>query len=510
MNGVIYARYSSDNQREESIEGQIRECRVYAEKNDIQIVDSYIDRAYSAKTDNRPDFQKMIKDSAGHGFDVVIVWKLDRFSRDRYDAIYYKRMLQKNKVRVISATEIISDNAEGVLLESLLEGLAAYYSVDLAQKTLRGMTENALKCKSNGSAPIGYKTDKELHYVIDPLMAPVVVEAFKRYSEGATIKTIASEFAMRGIRNRKGGKLTVNTIANMLANRRYIGEYRFKDIVVPGGMPAIITEDLFERVQERRTSNKKAPAKHKAEDEYLLTTKLFCAKCKCMMAGESGTSQNGTIHNYYKCPGVKHHRGCDKKTVRKKWIEDLVIDQIKRLINDDELIDRISDMAVQIQKKESSVLPILRNELAEVEKGINNLVNAIQMGIFTAATKQRMDELELQKSELTAKIGKELAVRPVLTKDVCICWFTQFRKLDTTKLEHRRRLIDTFINAILLYDDKMIITFNYKNGTKTVMFDEIEKSGICSDSTEAGEPKRKARHSPCFSFCLLTESELTV
>lgn len=122
MKAVIYARYSSDNQREESIEGQLRDCMQYAEYNDIQVVGSYIDRALSAKTDNRPNFQKMIKDSAKRIFDVIIVWKLDRFARNRFDSAYYKNVLKKNGVRVVSAKESISEGAEGIILESVLEG----------------------------------------------------------------------------------------------------------------------------------------------------------------------------------------------------------------------------------------------------------------------------------------------------------------------------------------------------------------------------------------------------
>ena len=156
MKAVIYARYSSDNQREESIEGQIRECTAYAEKNGITVLKHYIDRAYSAKTDDRPEFQHMIKDSEKGLFDLILVWKLDRFARNRYDSARYKNQLKKNGVKVVSATELISDKSEGVLLESILEGMAEYYSADLAEKVSRGLTENALKCKHNGGpAPLG-------------------------------------------------------------------------------------------------------------------------------------------------------------------------------------------------------------------------------------------------------------------------------------------------------------------------------------------------------------------
>ena len=489
MTGVIYARYSSDNQREESIEVQLRECKAFAEKNDIQIVDAYIDRALLAKTDNRPSFQKMVKDSVKSGFQVIIAWKLDRFARNRYDSAHYKSLLRKNGVKVISATETISEGAEGILLESMLEGMAEYYSVELAEKTLRGMKENALACKSNGGLlPIGYVADENLHYQIDPVLAPVVVQAFTRYLEGATIKEITKELNAKGVRSKRGKKISENTVSLMLHNRKYIGEYRFRDVVVPNGIPAIVPKELFDRVQERLAANKKAPAKHKAEDEYLLTTKLFCGKCKCMMAGESGTSQNDTTYRYYKCPGVKYHRGCDKKTVRKVWIEDLVIQQIKAIIFDDDLIERLADMVIEVQEQENTIIPVLQRQLAEVEKGIENMLNAIQQGIITPSTKQRMDELEMRKNQLIVQLGKEEIAKPSFTKDQIVFWFQRFRKLDTKKLEYRRRLIDSFINAIFLYDDKMVITFNYKDGAKTVTFADLEKSEIGSDITCLGEP----------------------
>lgn len=213
MKGVIYARYSSDNQREESIDGQLRECRAFAEKNDIQIMDVYIDRALSAKTDNRPDFQRMVKDSAKGNFEVVLVWKLDRFARNRYDSAHYKTILRKNGVKVVSATEHISQGAEGILLESMLEGMAEYYSAELAEKVKRGMTENALKCKYNGGTlPVGYTVDENKFYQLDPVVAPIIADAFKHYAEGATMKEIVDELNIRGVRNTRGGKISINNV----------------------------------------------------------------------------------------------------------------------------------------------------------------------------------------------------------------------------------------------------------------------------------------------------------
>lgn len=474
MKAVIYARYSSDSQREESIEGQLRECTAFAEKNGITILRHYIDRAFSAKTDNRPEFQAMIKDSSKKLFDMIIVWKLDRFARNRYDSARYKAQLKKNGVKVVSATETISDGAEGILLESMLEGMAEYYSADLAEKVVRGMTENALKCKYNGGTPpLGYVIDSEQYFQIDPLTAPFVLEAFKRYDEGATMTQIRDWLNEKGIKNTRRQEMTYNSIQHMLNNRRYIGEYSYREVIIPDGIPAIVPKDLFDRVQEKMAKNKKAPARHKAEDDYLLTTKLFCGYCGAYLCGESGTSRTGLVHHYYKCVSVKKKRAeCHKKPVKKQWIEDLVVDETMKMVMDDKAIEAIVSMLMELQNRESSSLPLYEKELKDTEAAIDNMLNAIQQGIFNKSTKARLDELEAAKDELENMIACEKLAKPKITEEQMMFWLHRFRKLDVSKKEHRQMLIDTFVNAIYLYDDKMLITFNYKDGTKTITFDE--------------------------------------
>ena len=352
------------------------------------------------------------------------------------------------------------------------------------------MTENALACKVNGSVPLGYTPTEDGHYQIDPTYAPVIVEIYEMYRGGMTMKEIVSELKTRGVRNRKGAVISENVVSNILKNRRYLGEYIFRDIVIPNGIPRIVSQELFDRVQERMETNKKAPARHKAEEEYLLSTKLFCGKCKRMMAGESGKRRDEAIYRYYKCSGVKRKLGCDKKTVRKSWIEDLVVEELKKLVHDDDSIAYIADCVMEVQGRENPILPCLREQLAEVEKGIGNLVNAIQMGICNDATKKRMDELESRKAELGIQIAKEELAKPIITREQITCWLEHFRTFDTNKFEHRLRFIDTFVNRIFLYDDKMVITFNYNKGTKTITFAELEASGILSISNIAstGEP----------------------
>lgn len=478
MKAVIYARYSSDNQREESIEGQIRECTAFAEKNGITILRHYIDRAFSAKTDNRPEFQNMIKDSGKRLFDMVIVWKLDRFARNRYDSARYKATLKKNGVKVVSATEVISEGAEGIILESVLEGYAEYYSADLSEKVIRGMTDNALKCKYNGGTlPIGYTIDSEQHFQLDPLTAPFVLETFKKYDEGWTIHSIREWLNEQGLKNTRGQKMSYNSVGHLLHNRRYIGEYSYRDTVIPDGIPAIVPKDLFDRVQGKLEKNKKAPARHKAEDDYLLTTKLFCGYCGAYLCGESGTSRTGKVHHYYKCVSVKKKRTeCHKKPVKKDWIEDLVVSEAMKMVMDDKAIEAIVSMLMDLQDRENVSLPLYEQQLKEAELGIQNLLNAIQQGILTKSTKSRLEELEAVKEDLETKIACEKLAKPKVSAEFMTFWLHRFRKLDVRQKTHRKMLIDTFINAIFLYDDRMVITFNYKEGTSTITFDDLKSA----------------------------------
>ena len=433
MTAVIYARYSSDNQREESIEGQIRECTAYAEKNGITVVKHYIDRALSAKTDNRPDFQQMIKDSEKRLFDIVLVWKLDRFARNRYDSAHYEYQLERNHVKLVSATEPISDSPAGIMVKSMLTGMAEYYSAELSEKVVRGMTENVLKGKYNGGTiPIGFKVDEEKFFQVDPLKAPFVVEAFQRYNDGATMKELMNWLNDSGVTTNRNQKFTYNSVQKLLTNKRYIGENHFKDIVMPDSIPAIVDKDLFEEVQLKIKKNSRAPARHKAEDDYLLTTKLFCGMCGAMMFGECGTGRNKVVHHYYKCATAKRFKTCKKKTVRKEWLEDLVVAETMKLIQD-----------------------------------------AIQAGVLTNSTKLRLEKLEAQQKELEVRIAEEKIARPRLSENQVRFWLTRFRKLDPNVKSHRETLINTFVNAVYLYDEKVLITFNYKDGTKTITFDEI-------------------------------------
>ena len=479
MKAVIYARFSSEKQNEASIEGQLRECMDYANFNSIEVIGNYIDRAQSAKTDHRPEFQRMIKDSYKHAFDCIIVWKLDRFARNRYDSAYYKNVLKKNGVRVISAKESISQGADGILLESILEGYAEYYSAELSEKVKRGMTENALKAKSNGvRPPFGYYVDDADHYQIDETISPIIKEIFNLYVDGVKITDIAARLKERGIKNR-GYELNYNAIFRILTNRKYIGEYKFGETVIPNAIPAIIDEQTFNAVQQRMARNKKAPAMHRSEDDYLLTTKLFCGKCGAMMTGEIGTSKTAKQYRYYKCNRAKK-KACDKKTVKKEWLEEFVLEEIKDLLANDDIISELADRIYELQMQEDNAATSIQAQLSGVETKLNNLVEAITQGIYSSTTKKALDELEECKRNLEIELFEAQTCNPVLTKEQILFALYNSRKIDISTQEGKQRLIDGFVNSIYLYDDHFVITYNYKGQSKTVSFEELNSSPLTS------------------------------
>ena len=156
---VIYARYSAGSgQTDQSIEGQVRECKKYIKQNKLKLVDTYADRHITGRTDRRPEFQRMIDDAKSGAFEVVVVYTTDRFSRSKYDSVVYKKQLKDLGIEIRYAAINIPEGPEGILLEALMEGWAQYYSEELSRKVQRGMHDSAMKCRATGSTPpIGYR-----------------------------------------------------------------------------------------------------------------------------------------------------------------------------------------------------------------------------------------------------------------------------------------------------------------------------------------------------------------
>ena len=476
---VIYARFSSHAQGEQSIEGQLSEAHKYAAARGYKVIHEYIDRAKSGRTDNRAEFQQMLKDSAKKQFQVIILWKVDRFGRNREEIALNKIKCKKNGVRVEYVAETIPNTPEGVILESVLEGFAEYYSLQLSQNVRRGLNESADKCQSTGgSRPLGYAVDEDKRYIIDPKTAPTVQLIFKMYAEGSTISEIIKELNACGLRTSKGKPFTKNSLHTILKNEKYTGVYMYNGKRIENGMPQIIDIETFQKVQEMLKINKRAPAHKWSRADYILTEKLFCGHCGTGMIGECGTSRNGARYNYYICGKRKYEKGCKKKAVRQDWIEPLILREIQKIVMDDTLMDFIADKTYEYYMGEcenENHDQQLKDQLAEVEKGIQNIVKAVEAGMFNAALKDRMDELEEQKKELLSAIAdNELSRSFKLTKDHIKFFLYQFRSMNFEDRECQKRLVSTFVNSIFVYDDKITLTFNYSSDSATVTLAEVD------------------------------------
>ncbi len=473
---VIYARYSSSGQREESIEGQIRECREFAEKNGLNIIGEYVDKALTGRTDKRPDFQRMLRDSERGVFKAVICWKMDRFARNRYDSALYKYKPKKNGVRIFYAKESIPDGPEGIILESVMEGYAEYYSENLRQNVKRGFYDSALELKVLGHVPIGYKKAPDGRFAVDPDTAHIVKRIFEEYAAGISAKEICQSLNKEGYRTSQKALFNKNSLRRILENKKYIGIYEYEDIHVENGIPAIIDKELFDKCQTMLERHHKSPAAQR-DTTFLLTAKLFCGHCGEAMTGDSGTSHTGKVHTYYTCNGRKQHT-CDKKRVRKEWIEDLIIEQLIKLIHSDEFIDTVADRCVEYQarEKDNSALQALENRQKENEKAIANLIKAIENGIDSPSVKSRLVALEAEKAQIEKGMAQQLIREPALDREQIVFFLKALRDGDVNDDMYKAFLVDTFLNAVYLYDDnKLVLVLNYTKNKSKVTLELIEK-----------------------------------
>lgn len=465
-NAVIYARYSSSNQREESIDGQIRECRAFAETNGYAIVNIYIDRALSARTDNRPEFLRMVQDSQQKSFEAVIVYQLDRFSRNRYDSAVYKARLKKNGVRVLSAKERISDDPASIVLESVLEGMAEYYSAELSQKVYRGLTENVLKGKwPGGVVPLGYKLTAAKTLEIDELGAKAVRTAFEMYIAGHKISAIISHLNQKGYRTRTNKTFSRTSLNLMLRNKKYIGTMTWRDMEIENALPVIIDKKTFYTAQEAIKMRKRD---HNTQsDTYPLVGKLTCGCCGGNMVGTCGTSKTGATYYYYKCYN-KHIKknSCTLKNFRCDKLEKVVLEHTIQMLETEGLIDEIARQAVAANKPVESIEEkSLKAKIRDRKQKIQNYINAIESGIISETITKNMAVYEKELVQLEASLEREkILSRPFeLTVDHVKFFLHSLLKMDRKSAGFVNTFFCTFINQVIVHPEFIEVRYNYKN-----------------------------------------------
>lgn len=516
MNVVIYARFSSHSQTEQSIEGQLKECYRYAEQQNYIVVGEYIDRAISGKfADNRTEFLKMIADSDKHTFEGVLVYQLDRFARNRYDSAIYKSKLKKNGVRVLSAKENITDDASGILIEGVLESMAEYYSVELAQKINRGMAINAEKCLSNGSNPgLGFKVNKsDRTFYVDEDEAAIVREIFERYAAGETKTEIIRDMQRRKVKTSLGKEFSNNSLSRMLTNKRYIGYYIYKGVETPGGMPRILEDDLFYRVQEIMNRNKNAPARTHGEGEYILTTKLFCGHCKEMMVGYGGTGKSKKQYHYYICKNARKKK-CDKKIVSKSYIENRVIEECLKMLTDDKMKYIAKMVAAECNKSPDNIsVKELKKAIKEVDNAIENLWKGIEQGQSVDMLTERLHKRQAEKAELEEQLAVENNKKVNLSEAQILAFLDYICEMPLDDIQKRKAIINIFVHSIYLYDDHFTLIINASRkplSIENIPLDDIEAAfecktddmGGCSSMATPAPPKKHGKSHQRFAVLL--------
>lgn len=491
MNVVIYARFSSHNQTEQSIEGQIKVCKEYADRNNLSIIGIYKDEAKSGTRDDRSDFQRMIKDSEKKHFQGVLVYQLDRFARNKYDSAIYKRKLKLNGVRVLSAKENISTDASGILMESVLEGMAEYFSVELGQKVQRGMEINAEKFYYNGgTVPLGLKlksipvpigvNGKNVYkkkFEIDEEKAPIIKTIFEMYINDYKMADIIRYLNERNIKTSFNKDFNKNSIRTILTNKKYIGIYSYKGKETRDAIPRIIDDVTFQKAQEKLQKNKEAPSRSKAKTKYLLTTKLFCGTCKESMIGVSGTSHTGKLHCYYSCKGSWQHK-CNRKNVSKDYIEDLVIEQAINYLTK-ENIDTIAKNVVKLAEKEKnhSRLHQLEKSLREIEKQKANVFDSLKICYDNNVRKSIFEEIakmDKQKADIENQIILEKNSYFQFTVPQIKAFLKKLKKGNFNDFRYRQMIINVLVYRIYLYDNNLTIIFNTQDRTFTNKIPSIE------------------------------------
>ena len=478
---AFYGRYSSQMQTEQSIEGQLHVCEKFAAQNDMEIVEQYVDRAATGTNDKRPEFQRMISDSASGKFECVLVYKLDRFARNRYDSAHYKKKLKDNGVRLISATENISESPEGILMEAMLEGWNEYYSEELSMKCKRGLQESFNKGYFiGGFPPYGYKVvDRRL--ALDEPKVPLVKEIYQRFADGERYTDILQSLKKRGIKNNWGHDWSFTNISTLLHSRIYIGEYKVGSMEGVMPCPAIIEKEVFDKVQKNSEIFRQRRRERVKTNGYLLSGKLRCGHCGHAVCG-TGNNKRNRKYFYYHCQYCKY-------CVRAIFLEEEVLNALREYLTEEKISVLASAAYAEYQKEDtlSGERGLLEQELAKVERQIQNGIKAVLNGMDSSSFKDTIKELEQQRDELRKKLDEISCMHPVFTEEEFHFMLTEIVE-KANNAENAKALIDTVVNRIIIHEKKAIICINLTEESNEPPMEQI----LLSLNSPSGRTKNTA------------------
>lgn len=477
---VVYARYSCDNQTEQSIEGQLRVCNEYAEKHNLLIVENYIDRAMTGRNDNRPDFKRMLADSDKKSFECVLVYKFDRFSRNKYESVIHKKYLRDKGITVISAMENIPDTPEGIILESLLEGLNQYYSAELSQKVKRGMRETRLKgLYQGGHRPFGYNiVNRKLE--INKKEAKLVKYIFQEYSLGVNGKDIADAIIKKGAKYRER-KFKHKDVYRILDKEYYSGIYVCQDESFCTIYPPIISRKLYQEAELMRKYNRNGGS---SKELFLFRYKLFCKKCGERYASAGGTSNTGKVKRYYKCFSKKHS-DCESQTYRKHELEDFLMSALMNFFNNSLNIDLLAENLMRRYKKKKNLdfIKSCEAEKAVYIKSLNQLYKSVDIeesSVVNSKIRLLENKISALESEITIEKGKE-ARRHSLS--FIKSFYAEALSLNDIKF------VQQLVTKIMLDDNEIDIYLENPYGDKFKTYENI-KSFVLEKTYKVGKSQK--------------------
>ena len=508
VKAAAYCRFSSDLQREESIDAQLRAIKDYADRNNMVVATEYIDRAKSATTDNRPEFLQMIKDSAKGEFTIVVVHKLDRFSRNRYDSAYYKRQLKRNGVSIRSVLENIDDSPESILLESVIEGLSEYYSKNLAREVMKGLKENARKGKhTGGTPPLGYDVDKNTNeLIINEHEAEAVKVIFKRIIEGADYGELIRELQYKGYKTKRGNVFGKNSIYSILNNEKYIGNFiynrsvgkdidgkrnghKFKPeeewIRLEGAIPRIVSDEDFKIVQRILKSRMQLRKSSQAKHIYLLSGKVVCGVCGSNYNGDSRKRGDGSVWCSYQCNRRKRTTGvvCRNREISRDYIDRIVLKKLAEYVFSDKYISKVTD-------EYNTYLIEQNGDYIEKKKAYQKKIKALKEDIDSIVdllikTKSetligRLSDLEDEKKKLEKELEKfqDGTVRTkVIEEEIAKVFNIIRRRLEVGDIPNKRKIVEAYVDRVVVNPDKVVAYFNFVPGITL----DFAKKKECND-----------------------------
>lgn len=465
MRTVIYARYSAGpKQTDQSIEGQVRVCTEFCKQRGLPVQEVYADRHISGKTDERPEFRRLIEDAKRKKFDILVVYKTDRFARNKYDSAIYKRELRRAGVQLLYAAEAIPEGPEGIILESLMEGLAEYYSAELSQKVKRGIRESAIKGRRIGSTvPFGLCATEDNRYAPDPVTAPAVRKAFNMYIEGKTATEIGRVLNAEGYRSRRGRLINHNMITRLLKNPKYMGEYRNAGVTIPDFIEPVVSKETFYLAQKEMKKRQTGKAKRAGTADYLLAGKLFCGLCGSMMHGVSGTSKTGKVHYYYACGNRRKRRGCTKESANRDWIESEVVRLTREYLLQENRLHEIAEKMYELQAESDTTKEDLKQynkRLRENKTASDNLLKVLEKGMATDTILARLKDLEDEREAILGEIAFLETRNFGLTAEQLEFFLLQYiQEEDEDPAEYRKRIIESFVSKVVLWDDRLEIHY---------------------------------------------------